>query len=159
MWLRTLSGKQFEETFENAQWRKVWKMQPMWICIPTCMQFEDSFENAQRGKVKQMQPVWICIFSGSQFEDTFENAQWGIIWKMQAMWLCMLGSKCFAEAYEKTQWRKVNLCEGGAKGASEHVQSFVTFLAEGYPKSLCLYIWLYIIDKWGQNRMLIWVSK
>ena len=36
----------------------------------------NTFENAQWRKVKQIQPIFLCILSGTQFEDTFENAQW-----------------------------------------------------------------------------------
>ena len=32
MWLCLFSGKQFKDTFENAQWRKV-NMQQMWLCL------------------------------------------------------------------------------------------------------------------------------
>ena len=46
--------RQFEETFENAQWRKVNQMQPMWLCFVLCKRFEETFENTQWGKVKQM---------------------------------------------------------------------------------------------------------
>ena len=46
------------------------QMQPMWLCIIKGRPFEDTHENAQWRKVKQMQPVWLCIFSGRQFEDT-----------------------------------------------------------------------------------------
>jgi len=57
MWLCILSGRQFEETFENVQWRKVKRMQPMWLRIQWCGQFEDTFKDAQWRKVKQMQPM------------------------------------------------------------------------------------------------------
>ncbi len=33
MWICLLSGKQFEETFENAHWRKVKQLQTMQLCI------------------------------------------------------------------------------------------------------------------------------
>ena len=33
MWLCILTGRQFEDTFENAQWRKDKQMQPIWLCI------------------------------------------------------------------------------------------------------------------------------
>ena len=59
-----LWGKQFEDTFENAQWRKNKQLQPMWLCILKCRQFEEAFENTQWWKVKQMQPVWFCNLSG-----------------------------------------------------------------------------------------------
>ena len=36
----------------------------------------DSFENAQWRKVKQMQPMWLCILSGRRFVEAFENTQW-----------------------------------------------------------------------------------
>ena len=70
MWLCILSGRQFEETHENAQWEKLKQMQPMWLCILSDRPFEETHENAQWRKVKQMQPMWLCIFSGRQFEDT-----------------------------------------------------------------------------------------
>ena len=50
-------------------------MQPMRLCILSGRQFEDTFQNAQWRKVKQVQPMWLCIFSGRQFEDAFKNAQ------------------------------------------------------------------------------------
>ena len=73
MWLCILLCKRFEDTFENAQWRKAKQVQPMWLCILSCRWSEDTFENAQWRKVEQMQPVWLCIFSGRQFEETFET--------------------------------------------------------------------------------------
>ena len=39
------------------QWRKVKQMQPMSLCIFSGRQFEDTFDNAQWRKVKQMQPM------------------------------------------------------------------------------------------------------
>ena len=42
----------------------------MWLCILSSRSFEETHENAQWRKVKQMQPMWLCIFSGRQFEDT-----------------------------------------------------------------------------------------
>ena len=74
--LSLFSSRSVEDTFKNAQWRKVEQMQPMWLCIFPCRPFEETFENTQRWKVKQMQPMWLCIYSGRQFQDTFENAQW-----------------------------------------------------------------------------------
>ena len=50
-------GRQFEDTFENVQWRKVKQMQPMWLFIFTYKPFEKTFENAQWRKVKQRQPM------------------------------------------------------------------------------------------------------
>ena len=44
---------------------------------------ENTFENAQWRKVKQIQPIFLCILSGTQFEDTFENAQWRKVKQMQ----------------------------------------------------------------------------
>ena len=48
---------QIEDTFENAHWRKVEQMQPMWLCIFPCRWFEETFENTKWRKVKQMQPM------------------------------------------------------------------------------------------------------
>ena len=80
MWLWVFAGRQFEDTFENAQWRKVKQMQPMWLCIILCKRSEETFENAQWRKVTQMQPMWVCIFTGMQFEDPFENTH---CWKVR----------------------------------------------------------------------------
>ena len=111
---KTHSGKNsnkcnqwFEDIFENAQWRKVKQMQPMWLCLFLGRQFQDSFENTQWGKVKQMQPMWLCILSSKRFEDTFENTQWRKVKHMQPMWLCLFSGKPFEETSENTQWRKV----------------------------------------------------
>ena len=56
-----LTGKQFEEPFENAQWRKVKQMQPMWVRLFSGKQFDEAFENTQWREIKQMQPVWLCL--------------------------------------------------------------------------------------------------
>ena len=108
VWLYIFSCRRFEDTFENAQWRKVKQMQPMWLCILSSRQFEGTFEDAQWRKVKQMQSVWLCINSGRRFEETFENAQWRKVKQMQPVWLCILLCKRFEETYEKTQWGKID---------------------------------------------------
>ena len=77
VWLCVCSGRQFEETFENTQWRKAKQMQPMWLCILPDRQFEGTFEKAQWRKAKQMQPMWLCILLCKQFGETFENTQSG----------------------------------------------------------------------------------
>ena len=46
----------------------------MWLCVFPCRQYEDTFEKAQRRKAFQMQPMWLCIFTDRSFEETFENA-------------------------------------------------------------------------------------
>ena len=51
-------------------------MQPVWLCLFLGRQFEDTFENTQWRKAKQMQPMRLCLFWGRRFEDTFENTQW-----------------------------------------------------------------------------------
>ena len=71
MWLCILSGRRFEDTFE--QWRKIKQMQPVWLCILLCKRFEETYEKAQWRKVQQMQPMWFCIFLCKCFEDTFEK--------------------------------------------------------------------------------------
>ena len=58
-------------------------MQPVWLCILSGRPFEDTFENPQRRKVKQMQPVWLCILSGRRSKDTCENTQWRKVEQMQ----------------------------------------------------------------------------
>jgi len=110
-------GREFEGTFENAQWRKVKQMQPMWLYLFSGTEFEGSFENAQWRKIKQMQrmrlwilnksktnatnmhfsneiqistQMWLYLFSGPEFEGSFENAQWRKVKQMQRMRLWIL---------------------------------------------------------------------
>ena len=52
------------------------QIQPMWLCIVSGKSFEDTFENTRWWKVEQMQPVWLCIHSSRPFENTFENTHW-----------------------------------------------------------------------------------
>ena len=95
-----------EVTFENAQWRKIKQMQPMWLCLFSYRPFEATFENAQWRKVKQMQPMWLCLFSCTEFEGSLKNAQWRKAKQMQPVWVCILLWKCFKETFENAQWRK-----------------------------------------------------
>ena len=76
MCLCLCSGKQFEETFQHAQWRKVQQMQAVWFCLHWSKYFEEPCEKTHWTKVKQMQLVWFCVFSRKQFEDPYENAHW-----------------------------------------------------------------------------------
>ena len=48
-------------------------MRPVWLCISLRKRFEDTFENAQWRKVKQMQPVRLCFLSDKQFKEAYEN--------------------------------------------------------------------------------------
>ena len=107
MWLCIHSCIQFEDTFENSQWRKVKQMQPVWLCILWPKQFEDSFENPQWRKIKQMQPMWLCIFTGRRFEETFENTQWRKAKQMQPLWLCLFSGMPFEETFKNAHWRWV----------------------------------------------------
>ena len=107
VWLCILSGRRFEDTFENTQWRKVKQMQTMWLRLFSGKHFDGSFENTQRREVKQMQPMWLCLFSGKHFEESFKNAQWRKVTQMQPMWLCLLCGGHFEEPFENSQWRKI----------------------------------------------------
>ena len=51
-------------------------MQPLQICFLSGRWFEEAFDNTQRRKVKQMQAVWLCIIPGRQFLGTLEKAWW-----------------------------------------------------------------------------------
>ena len=42
----------------------------MWLCLFSGRRFEDTCENAQWRKVKQMQPMRLCILKGRQVEET-----------------------------------------------------------------------------------------
>ena len=66
--LKTHSGEKSDVTLPA--------LPQVWLCILCPNQFEDTFENAQWRKAKQMQPVWVCILSGKRFEDTFEITRW-----------------------------------------------------------------------------------
>ena len=66
MWLCILTGRWFEETFENAQWSK------MLLCILTSRRFEEAFENTVE---KSQTNVTSAIM------PLFEKAIWGHIWK------------------------------------------------------------------------------
>ena len=70
MWLCLFRSKLFEETFESAQCRKVKQMQPMQLSICSGRQFEVTSENAQFKnsnkplkthcrKIKKMLPMWL----------------------------------------------------------------------------------------------------
>ena len=99
--------RQFEDKFENAQWRKAKQMQPMRLCLLSCRPFEATFENTQCRKAKQMRPMWFFILWGRQFDATFKNAQWRKIKQMQSMWLCLFSCRQFEDTFENAQWRKV----------------------------------------------------
>ena len=92
VWIYLLSGRPFEDSFENTQWRKVKQMQPMWLYILSSRTFEDSFENTQWTKAKQMQPMWLCILLCTPFEETFDNGQY---WKVKKCNHCDLASSGF----------------------------------------------------------------
>ena len=96
------SNRLHENTFENAQWRKLKQVQPMWLCICSCQLFENTFENAQWRKVKQMQPVWFWVLTGVQFDETFKNAQWGNLEQMQPVWLYILSCTFETHGREKS---------------------------------------------------------
>ena len=108
-----LPGKRFEETFNDAQWRKVKQMQPMRLCIFSGKLFEETFENAQCRKVKRIQPMWLCICSGRQFNACLDpsSLRKHLITdnkeKSKQMWLCLFRSKLFEETFESAQCRKV----------------------------------------------------
>ena len=116
-------GREFEGTFENAQWRKVKQMQPMWLYLFSGTEFEGSFENAQWRKVKQMQRMRLWILNKSKTNATnvtlplLRQAIWGHIWKrtveksqinaanvtLPLLWHVIM------RRHLKTHWRKVKL--------------------------------------------------
>ena len=97
--LRILWGRHIKETFENARWRKVKQVQPMWICILWDRPFEETFENTRWKKLKQMQPMRPLlrqVIWGDNWKRTVEKSDtnatyvtlprlmlaiWGLIWK------------------------------------------------------------------------------
>ena len=44
MWVWIFSCRQFEDTFENTQWRKAMEVQPMWLCVLLFTPFEVAFK-------------------------------------------------------------------------------------------------------------------
>ena len=92
MWKRTVEKSQTMQAMSS--WVILW------------CQFWKACENAPWRKVKQMHPVWFCILSGGRFEDTFENTQWRKIKQMQSVRLCMLSGRPDDEAFESTHWKE-----------------------------------------------------
>ena len=61
-------------------WQDSSQMRPSWLHILSGKQFEEAFENTQRRKIKQMQPMWFRILSvnhiwGLIFKHTVEISQ------------------------------------------------------------------------------------
>ena len=94
MWLCILTGRWFEETFENAQWSK------MLLCILTSRRFEEAFENtveksqtnvtsvAMHARMLSLwRDIWKCTVVKSQTNATTVimhrsmHIIWGDIWK------------------------------------------------------------------------------
>ena len=68
--------KHFEDSFDNAQWRKTKQMQCDHACFdPTALRVHLKSHNGE--KPTKVQPMWLGIFSGSQFEKTLDNTQHG----------------------------------------------------------------------------------
>ena len=124
MWLCLFSGRQLQETFECAQWRKVNQMQPMWLCLFSGRPFEATFECAQWGKVEQMQPMWLWLFSGRQFQETCENAQWRKVKQLQPVLLCLFSVGCCDNEVksESANWRPPALFRGQKQGIQKKSQ-------------------------------------
>ena len=60
VWLCIVSGRQLEDTFENAQWRKATQMHLLLPIILSCKHFESSFNITQWRKVQRMCPYIFC---------------------------------------------------------------------------------------------------
>ena len=77
MWLCILTDRQFEETYENAQWIKARQMQAMWTCIFLCRPFEETFENAQCNQCDY------ALYRNVTYVTLHPPGQtiWGHIWK------------------------------------------------------------------------------
>ena len=65
-----------KSTFENATWRKIVQLQPLWLNISFGGEFEETLQNSFWRETAQMQSMWLCFCPCSQFEDTFENTFW-----------------------------------------------------------------------------------
>ena len=152
MRLCILSGRRFEDTFEDAQWRKVQKMQPVRLCILWCKHFEETYENTQWREVKQMHPMWLCILWGRQFEDTFKNAQWRKTKQMQPMQLCILWGRQIKETLENTQQREDILKFTLEKSQTKSVRmiAFVGIMAtkKGFRSAIFNVAEAYNFDSW-----------
>ena len=67
--------KHFEDSFDNAQWRKTKQMQCDHVFFdPSALRVH---LKSQWRKATKVQPMWLGIFSGSQFEKTLDNTQHG----------------------------------------------------------------------------------
>ena len=85
-------GKQFEETFENTQWRKV--------------------KNAINATLPVLiQDIWVNIWNHTVGKSQINamNVTLALLaqTKMQSMRLCLFWLKIFEKTFEITQWRKV----------------------------------------------------
>ena len=106
MYIYIFLYKPFEETSENAQWRKVKQMQPMWLRVFSCKQFEEAFENAQWKKVKEI--MKLCLFSGGQFVDILKTKnimEQRERWKNHQWWfyVCMWSRKMWNDVFFSTE--------------------------------------------------------
>ena len=120
VWLCILSGRQFEDTYEDSQWRKVKQMQPVRICMLWSKCFEETFETHSGEKShpitssldslrmhfkrqKKSNKCSQCDFISSQeFEDT-QNTQWRKVKQMQHVWLSIYSGRQFENAFESSQ--------------------------------------------------------
>ena len=157
MWLCVLSGKQYEDSFENTQRRKTKQMQLMWLCIFTGRPFEDTSESKRRRKVKQMQTMQLCLFSGKRFEDTFENSQWRKVKKMQPMWLYLLSCRPFDRTFQNAHsgentW---NQCEFACNFEDIHENAWLSRKIYNLPIQLQIQDWLSNQDTWS---FLVWYA-
>ena len=100
VWLCIFSRREFEEAFENAQWRKVKQMQPMWIFILLCKRFEDTFEKTQNTEVKSQTNATNA--NKHALRATFEIPWWRKNKQMQPMWFCILWRKSLKGTLENT---------------------------------------------------------
>ena len=92
MWLCILSGRSFEETFENAQWRKPNK----------CNQCD--FTSSEAGNLrKHLKTQWRQV---KQTKNPLRQAILGSIGKVvkiYSVWLCSLSSKPSDDTHEKAK--------------------------------------------------------
>ena len=76
--LKTHSGgcRQFKETFENTQWRKVKHMQPVLLCIISCRQFKCL------GCTTMEKECNLCDYGRNDkfFADRLTSIFWGTDW-------------------------------------------------------------------------------
>ena len=118
MWFCIYSGRRFEETFENAQWRKVKQMQPMHYGLSNVIIRDQKF-----AKVRKSKPLLLAHFWTKRAQFFFKRSKTGKI-------LQQIFFKCFSieKNWNFWHWMAKNLNGWSHKLETLHVETLGTNL-------------------------------